>query len=502
MPYLDMATSPAGNRTNSPPPIGATCSYPPGARGGTPPAAAAPYPSPVAGKRVSDQASSRLYELDRTHWLHPQGDLGAPVGTIPQLIFSSGSGATLTDIDGRDYIDGFASLWNVNVGYGRTELADAAAAQMKTLAFSSAYGGFSTAPAIELAAKLAELAPGELEVTYFASGGAEANDTAYKVARLYWTLRGEPQRVNIISRLRDYHGLTFGATSATGLPNFWKGFGPLAPGFLHAPSPDPYRFSGEGSPGAAYANALEDVVLKAGAHTVAAVVAEPVQGAGGVIVPPADYFPLLRQVCDRHGLLLIADEVITGFGRTGRWFALEHWNVKPDLMIFAKGVTSGYLPLSGVMLTRSVHDTLKSVKGPFAHGFTYSGHPTACAVALRNLQIIEDERLVARAAERGAYLQKRLQELRSHEIVGDVRGLGLVAGVELVRDRTTKELFDPSQGAARRVWLNALEQGVIVRPLPGDVLGMSPPLVISEQQIDRMVTVLDRAIANVATELS
>jgi adenosylmethionine-8-amino-7-oxononanoate aminotransferase len=456
----------------------------------------------VAGKRVSDQASSRLYELDRTHWLHPQGDLGAPVGTIPQLIFSSGSGATLTDIDGREYIDGFASLWNVNVGYGRTELADAAAAQMKTLAFSSAYGGFSTAPAIELAAKLAELAPGELEVTYFASGGAEANDTAYKVARLYWTLRGEPQRVNIISRLRDYHGLTFGATSATGLPNFWKGFGPLAPGFLHAPSPDPYRFSGEGSPGAAYANALEDVVLKAGADTVAAVVAEPIQGAGGVIVPPADYFPLLRQVCDRHGLLLIADEVITGFGRTGRWFALEHWNVKPDLMIFAKGVTSGYLPLSGVMLTRSVHDTLKSVKGPFAHGFTYSGHPTACAVALRNLQIIEDERLVARAAERGAYLQKRLQELRSHEIVGDVRGLGLVAGVELVRDRDTKELFDPSQGAARRVWLNALEQGVIVRPLPGDVLGMSPPLVISEQQIDRMVTVLDRAIANVATELS
>ena len=456
----------------------------------------------MAGKRRSEEASSRLYELDRTHWLHPQGDLGAPVGTIPQLIFSSGSGATLTDIDGREYVDGFASLWNVNVGYGRTELADAAAAQMKTLAFSSAYGGFSTAPAIELAAKLAELAPGELEVTYFASGGAEANDTAYKIARLYWTLRGEPERVNIISRVRDYHGLTFGATSATGLPNFWKGFGPLAPGFLHAPSPDPYRFSGEGSPGAAYAKALEDVVLKAGAHTVAAVVAEPVQGAGGVIVPPADYFPLLRQVCDRHGLLLIADEVITGFGRTGRWFALEHWNVNPDLMIFAKGVTSGYLPLSGVMLTRSVHDTLRSMKGPFAHGFTYSGHPTACAVALRNLQIIEDERLVARAAERGAYLQKRLQELRSHEIVGDVRGLGLMAGVELVRDRQTKDLFDASRGAARRVWLDALEQGVIVRPLPGDVVGMSPPLVISEQQIDQLVMVLDKAIASVARELS
>jgi putrescine aminotransferase len=459
------------------------------------------YSCRVAGHRVPAEESSRLYELDRTHWLHPQGDLGAPVGTVPQLIFKSGSGATLTDIDGREYIDGFASLWNVNVGYGRTELADAAAAQMKTLAFSSAYGGFGSAPAIELATKLAELAPGELEVTYFASGGAEANDTAYKIARLYWTLRGEPERVNIVSRIRDYHGLTFGATSATGLPNFWKGFGPLAPGFLHAPSPDPYRFSGEGSPGAVYARALEDVVLKAGAHTVAAVVAEPIQGAGGVIVPPADYFPLLRQVCDRHGLLLIADEVITGFGRTGRWFALEHWNVQPDLMIFAKGVTSGYLPLSGVMLTRSVHDTLKSVKGPFAHGFTYSGHPTACAVALRNVQILEDEHLVDRAAERGAYLQKQLEQLRSHEIVGDVRGLGLVAGIELVRDRDTKELYDVTVGVARRIWLDALEQGVIVRPLPGDVVAICPPFVISEQQIDQIALVLDKAIARVAKEL-
>jgi putrescine aminotransferase len=256
-----------------------------------------------------------------------------------------------------------------------------------------------------------------------------------------------------------------------------------------------------GSAGAAYAAALEEVVLKAGPKTVAAVVAEPVQGAGGVIVPPADYFPLLRQVCDRYGLLLIADEVITGFGRTGRWFALEHWNVQADLMIFAKGVTSGYLPLSGVMLTRSVHDTLKSVKGPFAHGFTYSGHPTACAVGLRNLQILEDEGLVEQAAEKGAYLQERLQKLRSHEIVGDVRGLGLVAGVELVRNRLTKEQFDVAAAAARRVFLAALEQGVIVRPLPGDVLAMSPPFVISNEQIDRMVAVLDSAIAKVEAEL-
>jgi len=449
----------------------------------------------------SAEEASRLYELDRTHWLHPQGDLDAPAGTIPQLMFASGSGAILTDVEGREYVDGMASLWNVNVGYGRAELAEAAATQMKSLAFSSAYGGFSTKPAIELAAKLAELAPGDLEVTYFASGGAEANDTTYKIARLYWKLRGEPGRVNIISRIRDYHGLTYGATSATGLANFWKGFEPLAPGFLHAPSPDPYRFSGEGSAGAAYVKALEEVVLKAGADTVAAVVAEPVQGAGGVIVPPPDYFPLLRKVCNKYGLLLIADEVITGFGRTGRWFAMEHWNVQADLMVFAKGVTSGYLPLSGVMLTRDVHDTLKTVKGPFQHGFTYSGHPTACAVGLRNLQILEDEHLVERAAEKGAYLLKRLQDLRSHDIVGDVRGLGLVAAIELVRDRATKEQFEVSAGAARRIWQAALEEGVIVRPLTGDVLAMSPPFVISNEQIDRIVSVLDKAITRVEKEL-
>jgi len=450
---------------------------------------------------LDSSEASRLSELDRTHWLHPQGDLDAPAGSVPQLIFASGKGATLTDIQGREYIDGMASLWNVNVGYGRTVLAEAAATQMKKLAFSSAYGGFGTAPTIELAAKLAELAPGDLEVTYFASGGAEANDTAYKIARLYWKLRGEPARINIVSRVRDYHGLTYGATSATGMANFWKGFEPLAPGFLHAPAPDPYRYSGEGSAGAGYVRALEQVVLDAGPETVAAVVVEPVQGAGGVIVPPDDYLPLLRALCDKYGLLLIADEVITGFGRTGRWFGMENWNVKADLMIFAKGVTSGYLPLSGVMLTRAVHDTLKSVKGPFAHGFTYSGHPTACAVALRNLQIIEEESLVERVAESGAHLQRRLQELRSHEIVGDVRGLGLLGAVEFVRDRDSKQLFDPSAAVARRVWLAALDNGVIFRPLMGDVIATSPPFVITTKQIDRLVEVLDAAISTVSKEL-
>ncbi|MDQ6773709.1 MAG: aspartate aminotransferase family protein [Candidatus Dormibacteraeota bacterium] len=457
------------------------------------------------GRALREDEISSLYELDRTHWLHPQGDLHAPAGTLPQLMFDHGDGATLTGLDGRTYIDAFASLWNVNAGYGRTSLAEAAAEQMAKLAFSSAYGGFGHEPGARLAARLAELAPGDLEVTFFASGGGEANDSAYKLARLYWKLRGEKAKVNIVSRIRDYHGLTYGATSATGLANFWKDMEPLAPGFLHAPAPDPYRHEpgpeGE-SAGKAYARALEQVILDAGPETVAAVVAEPVQGAGGVIVPPADYWPAVRDICDRHGVLLIADEVITGFGRTGRWFGLQHWNVQADLMIFAKGVTSGYLPLSGVMLTSAVHGTLQRLGSFLPHAFTYSAHPVACAVALRNLRLIEEEGLVERARERGARLLAGLEGLRRHELVGDVRGLGLMAGVELVRDPATKALFEPAAGASRRVWLKALGEGVIVRPAAGDVVAMSPPLVITEEQVDRVVAVLDNALAEVQAELA
>lgn len=455
--------------------------------------------------QLEEHVISQLLELDRTHWLHPLGDLAAPPGSIPQLLFTRGEGATLQDASGRNYIDAMASLWNVNVGYGRERLAAAAAEQMRTLAFSSAYGGFGHEPGIRLAARLAELAPGNLEATFFASGGAEANDTAYKLARLYWKRRGRPGKIQIVSRLRDYHGLTLGAMSATGIPVFWKDFDPLSPGFLHAPAPDSYRFQphadGE-SAGTAYARALEDVILKADPETVAAVVVEPVQGAGGVIVPPPDYLPQVRAICDRYDVLLIDDEVITGFGRTGRWFALEHWDVIPDLMIFAKGVTSGYIPLSGVMISHEVYETLRTQKGTLAHGFTYSGHPTACAVALENLRLIEEERLVERVAVAGRRLLSGLSQLKRHRIVGDVRGLGLLAGVEFVSDQATRAPFDPAVGVARRVWMEALADGVIFRPLTGDVLAICPPFVISDEQIDVVARVLDGAIERVAKQLA
>jgi len=454
------------------------------------------------GDGLDPAAVSRLEELDRTFWLHPLGDLDALPGTAPQLIFQSGRGALVTDIQGRTYIDGLASLWNVNLGHGRVELAEAAARQMRELAYTSAYGAFGNPPAIELAARIAELAPGDLEVTYFASGGAEANDTAYKLARLYHSLNGEPERQVVVSRLRDYHGLTLGAMAATGLDVFRTPFQPMAPGFTHAPAPDPYRYEpereGEGA-GEFYARKLEEVIVAAGPRAVAAVVAEPVQGAGGVIVPPSDYFAHVREVCDRHGVLLIADEVITGFGRTGRWFAQEHWGgAYADLMIFAKGVTSGYLPLSGVTVSRRVADGLRRLHGNLPHGFTYSGHATACAVALRNLDLIEEEHLVERADVLGRRLRDGLERLRRHDIVGDVRSLGLLGGVEFVRDRVTRERFDASARVAGRVAAHALEEGVIVRGLPFDVLGICPPFVITEEELDRLLAVVDQAIAAVA----
>jgi putrescine aminotransferase len=449
---------------------------------------------------VNDHATTgdTLLDADRRHLIHP---LHHPKEHAQARIFVEGRGAMLRTADGKEYIDGLSALWNVNIGHGRKELADTAAAQMAKLAYASAYTGFSNEPAIRLAERIVDLCYDNMAAAYFTTGGAESNESAFKIARYYWKRMGKPNKVKIISRQYGYHGVTLAAMSANSLPGYHKMFGPLVPEFLQVAPPYPYRWPGNGDCGIEAADAVEAAIESHGADTIAAVIAEPVMGAGGVIVPPPTYFPRLRQICDRHDVLLIADEVITGFGRTGRWFALQHWNVQADLMIFAKGITSGYLPLSGVMLTRQVHDTLKSVKGPFQHGFTYSGHPTACAVGLRNLQIIEDERLVERVVEVGPYLQEQLRKLRSHDIVGDVRGLGLMAAVEFVRDRQSKEQFDLSLGVARRVWTAALEMGVIVRPLPGDVIALSPPFVISEREIDRVVAVLDQVITTVAREL-
>ncbi len=357
--------------------------------------------------------STTVIDTDRAHLLHP---LHHPAAHQNPRIWVEGRGCDHQGRRGREYIDGLAGLWNVNVGHGRRELADAAAGQMSTLAYASSYAGSTNLRAIELAERMSALAYPSINAFYFTSGGAEATDTSIKTARFYWKALGKPDKVKVISRLRGYHGLTLAAMSATGLPAFWPMFEPRVPGFVHIDAPDPYRFVNDDpavSLGVAAANQLEAAILREGPDTVAAFIAEPVQGAGGVIIPPPDYFPRIREICDRHEVLFISDEVITGFGRTGRWFGLEHYGVEPDIMQFAKGITSGYVPLGGVGVSDRVREVMESVppNKRWMHAYTYSGHPTCCAVALRNIKILEDERLVERAAALGARFRKNLDGL-------------------------------------------------------------------------------------------
>jgi adenosylmethionine-8-amino-7-oxononanoate aminotransferase len=400
----------------------------------------------------------------------------------------------LKDSRGREYIDAFAGLWNVLVGHGREELAHAAAEQMRVLAYCSSYIGSSNLPASELAAQLAGFAYRDLRTTFFTCGGAEANESAFKTARCYWKIKGKQDKVKIISRWHAYHGVTMATMSATGIPDFWKMFEPRVPLFIQTAAPYPYRFEGarDGeSVGEASARLLEETIQTEGPETVAAFIAEPVMGAGGIIVPPDDYFPRVRRICDQYAVLFIADEVVTGFGRTGKWFGLHHWNVQPDIMSFAKGITSGYLPLGGIQISDEIRDTLMSAppESRWMHAYTYSAHPTCCAVALKNLEIIERENLVERAAKVGEYFLKRLERLYQLLSVGEVRGLGLMAAVEFVSDRQTK--LPAKMGS--RVRRAAQERGLFTR-VRGDILLLAPPLIITEAQIDRIVDVLYDAI--------
>ncbi len=437
-----------------------------------------------------------LFEQDRQHLLHP---LHHPTDHQAPLLMESGHGVWLKTVDGKEYIDGLAGLWNVLVGHGNTELAEAARRQMSDLAFCSTYIGSSNLRAIELAEKLAGFAYPNLNTTFFTSGGAESNESAFKTARYYWKRKGKPGKVKIIARYRGYHGVTLATMSATGIPMYWEMFEPRVPGFVHVAAPYPSRFDGEVKAGEnigqAAARLVEEAILREGAETVGAVIAEPVQGAGGVIVPPDDYFPHLRQICDRHEVLLIADEVITGFGRTGEWFALGRWGVQPDMMSFAKGITSGYLPLGGIQISDEIRDVIMTAEygQRWTHAYTYSGHPTCCAVGVKNLEILEREGLAERAKQRGRRLLAGLQSLREFPKVGDVRGLGLMCAVEFVADKASKAPANLG-GKVRQA---CLERGLFTRNI-GDILALAPPLVISEDEVDQIVTIVREALEAVA----
>lgn len=446
---------------------------------------------------MSMQSLTELVKADQDHLIH---SLHHPMDHAEPLICVKGRGTIITDVHGREYLDGLAGLWNVNVGHGREELAEAAAAQMKELAYFSTYVGSSNIPAINLADRLIRLSYKTMVAVFFTCGGAEANESAFKTARFYWKTKGKASKVKVIALREAYHGVTLQAMSATGMSLYWKMFEPRVPGFVHIQPPYAYRFQGAQaweSVGQAAARELEEAILREGPDTVAAFIAEPIIGGGGVILPPDDYFPRIREICTRHQVLFIADEVITGFCRTGHWFALTHWGVEPDIVSFAKGVTSGYLPLGGIMVSREVKESMDSVppENRWMHAYTYSGHPTCCAVGLKNLEIMEREQLWENAARMGSRLYDGLkQTFGEHPHVGDIRGgKGLLAAIELVEDRASKALFAPDKKVGPRVRQEMIKRGLVTR-IRGDSIFFAPPLVITETEVDRLIAITRDAV--------
>jgi adenosylmethionine-8-amino-7-oxononanoate aminotransferase len=417
-----------------------------------------------------------LLSRDLASLIHPQHDSAVQRAG---RVWVRGHGAILVDADGKEFIDGLAGLWNVVLGHGRHELADTARQQMETLAYASGYAGSSNPRAIELAERLGQLTYPNISRFFFTSGGAEANETAIKVARSYWKLRGRPGKTTVISRELGYHGTTLATMSATGIAGYWPLFEPRVPGFVHVPPLS--------------ADALEQAIIREGADTVAMFLAEPVIGVGGVIPPPDDYFPRVREICDRHDVLFAADEVITGFGRTGKWFALEHWGVAPDLVQFAKAITSGYVPFGGIGVSDQVAQVLDHGPGPWMHAYTYSAHPVGCAVALRTLQIIEEENLVAEAARRGAHLLEALgSRLGAHQHVGEIRGKGLMCAVDFVKDRASKTPFATEQQVGARIHAECIARGLFSR-VRGDTFVLAPAFVTPDEVLDRIVEILAAA---------
>ena len=437
----------------------------------------------------------KIIKTDQEHFVHPQFH---PDDHKQPFVWVSGDGARLRSADGKEYIDGLACLWNVTLGHGRKELAQAALRQMEQLAFTTSYVGHTNVPAVQLTERLSRLCYPSINHFFFSSGGGDANDSAIKTARFFWNSQGKPDKLKIISREHGYHGVTIGAMNATGIPGFWPMFSSQVPGFLHIPSPYPYRYVSDNpnvSQGRAAADELEKAILREGAETVAAFLAEPVQGAGGLMVPQDDYFARIREICDKYDVLFMADEVITGFGRLGRWFGLEHWNVQPDIISFAKGITSGYLPLGGIGISDRVFKVLADAPPTrrWMHAFTYSGHPTCCAVALATLDIVEKEGLVEEAGRKGKKLLAGLKQLATHENVGDVRGLGLMCGVELVEDKATKKRFSADRKVGSRLYQECCKRGLVSR-IKDDIYMLAPAFVISDADLDRCVNIIGEAI--------
>lgn len=432
--------------------------------------------------------TAELQALDAAHHLHPFTH-GGQLAQKGARVIARAKGVTLTDTDGNDYLDAMAGLWCVNIGYGRDELADAASRQMRELPYYNTFFQTTHVPAIALAKKLAELAPGDLNHVFFAGSGSEANDTNIRMVRTYWAEKGMPDKNVIISRKNAYHGSSIGSGSLGGMKPMHAQGGLPIPNISHIDQPHWWQEGGDLTPeefGLERARQLEAKIEELGEDRVAAFIAEPIQGAGGVVIPPSTYWPEIQRICDKYDILLIADEVICGFGRTGKWFASETLNIRPHIMTIAKGLSSGYAPIGASLVCDEVADVINNCE--FAHGYTYSGHPMACAVALENLRILEEEGIVDRVANHSAaYLADKWGTLADHPLVGEATTIGMMGSIVLTPDASSRAAFAGSEGDVGLMCReHCFNNGLIMRHV-GDRMIISPPLVITDDEIDTLV---------------
>ncbi len=441
-------------------------------------------------------STQQLQKMDAGHHLHPFTD-HKDLREEGSRVITGAKGAFVYDSDGNEILDAMAGLWCVNIGYGWDELADVAADQMRELPYYNSFFRCTTPTPILLAEKIASLAPDNMNQVFFGSSGSEANDTALRIVRHYWAIEGKPEKNIIISREWAYHGSTIAATSLGGMSAMHSQLNGAVPNIQHVMSPCYFESGEDGESEHAFglraAKSVEDAILAAGPENVAAFIGEPIQGAGGVRIPPASYWPEIQRICDKYDILLMLDEVICGYGRTGEWFAAQSMDIKADTITTAKGLTSGYQPLSALIVGDRIANTLVEKGGEFYHGYTYSGHPVACAVGLRNLEIIEREGMIERVRDdTGPYLLDSLQKaIGDHPLVGEVRGFGFLIAIEIVKDRQTKERFEPATSGAAAVRDHAIANNIMMRAVM-DTMIMSPPLSWTRDHIDMAV---ERVIA-------
>ena len=438
---------------------------------------------------ASDRSAADWKKLDKNHYLHPFTDFKS-LGKKKSRIITRGDGVYIYDSDNNKILDGMSGLWCVNIGYGRQELVEAATEQLKELPYYNSFFQCATPPSIELAHLLKSITQPQFNRVFYTGSGSEAIDTMIRVTRRYWELMDQPERKTIIARENAYHGSTIGGVSLSGMKMMHSQGGPFLSKIEHIGQPYWFGSDRELSSndfGLKMAGLLEEKINEIGAENVAAFVGEPIQGAGGVIIPPETYWPEIQRICSQYGILLVTDEVICGFGRLGQWFGADYYQVQPDLMTFAKGVTSGYLPLGGVMVGDRVGDVLIDKGGEFTHGYTYSGHPATCAVAIENINIIQSEKLIENVTQNiGPYLRKKWHSLADHPLVGETRIAGLMGALELVADKTSLERFDKKIGVGTICRDVCVNNGLVMRAV-GDIMIIAPPLIITREQIDELM---------------